>query len=411
MDNHNKRTVTGLLSLALVLALLVPALGQRPVTVPAGTIISLRMDAYLSSDSSRAGDRFTATVFRTLMVDGRVAVPENAKVEGHIIGTTPAERGNKAGTIAIAFDRLAFPKGNSIPVEGTLTTLSEEGRRKIEQDISNEDRVDGGNRTRRAVIFIGSGAGGGAVIGAITTVPKGAAVGADVGALLGTIGVLLSGGEKAEVQPGTEFGMMVEHTFTVDTNIINVEDDRVYDDNDKGDPRQIVITSAESIRFAQTTLRDRGYYNGPSNGVMTNVTHHAIRQLQQDSNLPITGDIDFKTARILDITGEPGLEAGPIDIMNLRASRVAPGSIRISFEVQMKNNGWQILANRLVTGTTLHVYVRGVPPPYSAETGTDHHPFTRIYDNLPNITRVIIHGPHLDSTIDLPGSGAPIDKE
>ena len=76
----------------------------------------------------------------------------------------------------------------------------------------------------------------------------------------------------------------------------------------------------------------------------------------------------------------------------------------------MKNNRWQILVNRFVTGTTLHVYVRGVPPRYSAETGTDHHPFTRTFDNLPNITRVIIHGPQRDLTIDMPGSGVLIDK-
>jgi hypothetical protein len=307
------------------------------------------------------GDRFTATVFRSLTVDGRVVVPENAKVEG---------------------------------------------RRKIEQDISNEDRVEGGNRTRRAVIFIGSGAGAGAVIGAVTTGAKGAAVGADFSALLGTIGVLLSGGEKAEVQPGTEFGIMVERAFTVDTNTINVGDDRDFNDNDKGAPRQTVITSTESIRFAQTILRDRGYYNGPINGVMTNTTHHAIRQLQQDSNLPITGDLDFKTALILDIAGESGFEARPIEIMDPRAGRVDPDSIRISFEVHAKDKGWEVLVNRFVTDKTLHVYVRGVPPQYPAGTGTAHHPFTRTYDNLPSINRVIIHGPQRDLTVDLPGSGA-----
>jgi hypothetical protein len=59
-----------------------------------------------------------------------------------------------------------------------------------------------------------------------------------------------------------------------------------------------------------------------------------------------------------------------------------------------------------VTGNTLHVYVRGTPPRYGQGTTTDRRPFTETYNNLPNVTRVIIHGPQRDYTVDLQGGGA-----
>ncbi len=207
MSSHKGRTAGAVLSLAIVMAFVVPVLGQRVVTAPVGTVIALRMDTNLSSDSSRVGDRFAATVFRSAVVDGRVVVPENTKVEGHVTGVTPTDRG-RAGTLAVTFDRLVFPAGDSVLIHGTLTTLNEEGRRNIERDTRYQE--DAG-RTRRAVAFLGAGDGSGATIG----VAGRRAETTTVGAILGT---LLGNGDKADVRPGAEFGMMVERSFTVDTS-------------------------------------------------------------------------------------------------------------------------------------------------------------------------------------------------
>src|SRR5712691_11076833 len=124
MFNHDQRTACGVFSLVLVVALVAPALGQRLVTVPVGTVVPLRMDTALSSNSSRVGDRFTATVSRSVLLDNRVVLPEGAKVEGHVTGISPGERGRAPGSIAVAFDRIALPDGNAIPIVATLTTLS-----------------------------------------------------------------------------------------------------------------------------------------------------------------------------------------------------------------------------------------------------------------------------------------------
>lgn len=411
MEIHSRRLATLFLSLALSIILAVPASAGQMTTVPVGTIVPLKMDTYLNSETSRAGDRFTATVSRDVMIDGRVAIPANSKLEGHVTGTTPAERGSRTGTIAVAFDRLSIGNGPSIPVDGTLTTLSEEGRRTLDTDISdNEDTVSGGSRTRRAVVFIGGGAGAGAVIGAIAGGGKGAAVGAGVGAVLGTLGVLLTKGDKAEVAPGTEFAMRVERSFAVTSGGVGVAGDRdvrdYRDDEQINNSGQDTFTSSESVRFAQITLRDRGYYTGQINGQMTPATRDAIRQFQREAGIAQTGDLDRRTARELGIASESGLEAAPIEIMDARAERVGRDSIRINLDVRTQGGGWQVFVNRFVRGETLHVYVRGVPPRRSTGTATDNHPFTETYDNMPNVRRVIFHGPQRDLTVDLLGGAS-----
>jgi peptidoglycan hydrolase-like protein with peptidoglycan-binding domain len=471
MSNQKKQEwiVSAVLSVALIFGSGASALGQDVLTVPVGTVIPMRMDTPLSSNSTRVGDPFTATVNGPVMVEGVVAVPEGARVEGHVTGVTSGERGRGAGTLAVSFDRIVLPSGNSIRIDATLTSLSEEGRRRIEQDLRYQDRAASAGQTRRAVVFIGTGANANAAIGVYRGSQNNAT------GLEAVIGVLLGTGQSVEVQPGTEFGMMLERSFSVE---VDTPADRAFDNRDNGvqaqdvfsgadsiraaqialrernyykgpvtgtmnqatreaisnfqhdrnltitgdltiatvralgipvaptdSQSQATFTSADSIRFAQITLRDRGYYTGPINGEMTFGTRNAIRQLQRDNNLPITGELDGRTARLLGIASESGLEGVSIEIVNPRAERVDRDSIRISMDVHTRGTGWQIFVNRFVTNNnTLHVYVRGVPPRYPSGTATDHHPFSETY-NVPNIARVIVHGPQRDFAIDLLAGG------
>jgi hypothetical protein len=134
---------------------------------------------------------------------------------------------------------------------------------------------------------------------------------------------------------------------------------------------------------------------------MNQAMRNAIRQLQRERNLSMNGDLDLSTARELGIASDSGIESAAIEIMNARAERIGPGSIRFSADVHTQGSGWQVFVNRFVTGNTLHVYVRGVAPRYSTGTAIDHHPFTETYNDLPNVARVIIHGPQRDFTADL----------
>ena len=58
------------------------------------------------------------------------------------------------------------------------------------------------------------------------------------------------------------------------------------------------------IKKVQETLRDKGYYTAPVDGIMGPQTRAAIRQYQQSENLPVTGHLDGETAGKLGVGPE-----------------------------------------------------------------------------------------------------------
>jgi peptidoglycan hydrolase-like protein with peptidoglycan-binding domain len=54
-------------------------------------------------------------------------------------------------------------------------------------------------------------------------------------------------------------------------------------------------TSSPTVRYAQTALQDRGYYDGRITGVIGPRTKRAIERFQQRNHLPVTAELDRTT--------------------------------------------------------------------------------------------------------------------
>src|SRR5215471_10640067 len=194
-----------------------PPQNGRAGIVPEGTVISMRMDATLTSRTSHVGDKFTATVAIPVYVDGRTAIPAGSVVEGQITSVTPAKRMSKSGTIAVDFDTLILPNGARMKLTGTLTSADPNDRTTIDQ----EGRVSGSEGNRK-VVFIGGGGAIGAVLGGIASRSAGGAVlGGVLGAGAGVGAVMLSKGEEAEVRAGTPFGIQLTQALQAGDNSLS----------------------------------------------------------------------------------------------------------------------------------------------------------------------------------------------
>jgi hypothetical protein len=59
------------------------------VSVPPGTVLTVRLTQELASKTSNAGDAFTATVSEAVMVDGKPLIPEGSTVSGKVTEAAP----------------------------------------------------------------------------------------------------------------------------------------------------------------------------------------------------------------------------------------------------------------------------------------------------------------------------------
>lgn len=168
-------------------------------TVPADTIIRVRLNEQLNSSTARIGDRFSANVTEPVYAgSGAEVIPVGSKVWGRVSSVTLAQR-RKAGSISVAFNSVQLPNGTSYVINGSLSSLQADN-----VNADNEGTVAGKNNDKRNAVFIGGGAASGALIGAIAGGGKGAAIGAVIGGAVGTGGVMTQRGKDLRLERGQQ---------------------------------------------------------------------------------------------------------------------------------------------------------------------------------------------------------------
>lgn len=79
---------------------------NRTALVPAGTLVTIRLDDGLSTESSRVGDVLHATVVAPVQVEGETVVPEGATVEGHVAMVESSSPLTGRGHLQFKYERL-----------------------------------------------------------------------------------------------------------------------------------------------------------------------------------------------------------------------------------------------------------------------------------------------------------------
>ena len=63
---------------------LMERLTSKPVTVPEGTVLTVRLNETVSSKNNNSGDKFTGTVEEPVEVGGKVVIPKGSTVGGTV---------------------------------------------------------------------------------------------------------------------------------------------------------------------------------------------------------------------------------------------------------------------------------------------------------------------------------------
>jgi len=149
----------------------------RPVVVPAGTVLTVRLGQAVGSKISNSGDSFPATLAAPVVVGGATVIPSGAEAEGTVVQAAPLGRFKGGAVLRVAL--------TSITVGGTPHQVQTAA-------VSREQKGKG----KRSAVMIGGGAGLGALIGGLAGGGKGAAIGAAAGAGAGTAGTAFTGNQN-----------------------------------------------------------------------------------------------------------------------------------------------------------------------------------------------------------------------
>ena len=208
-----KRVATKLSSLIMLSVLLLgglPLLGEQSpadaeaqtrrrtrattARVPAGTQLKVRINETISSESSRVGDRFTATVLSPSRYEG-------AEVRGRISVLDKSGRIKGRTRMALAFDSIRYTDGRTATLRGELTRVYDE---KDSTKVDEEGSLESGSRGKQTAKRGGIGAAAGAILGGIVGGGKGAVVGLIVGGAAGAGSIAIDGGKELKIEEGTE---------------------------------------------------------------------------------------------------------------------------------------------------------------------------------------------------------------
>ena len=172
--------------------------------MPAGTLIPVRVNDWLSSDKNHPGDTFSAVLDQPLIVGGWVVARRGQSIIGRVAVADKASRGSGSSRLGVELAELVVVDGQQLPVRTEL----------VRSSAPRSQGRDAGTVGTTTII--------GAAIGAIAGGGEGAAIGAVAGASAGIAGVMVTRGRPTVIAPETLL------TFRLDSPlIINTERSQV----------------------------------------------------------------------------------------------------------------------------------------------------------------------------------------
>ena len=170
----------------------------QPVTVsiPEGTIVTVRTIDSIDSNVNRAGQSFRASLDAPIVVGDTVVIPKGLNVNLKIVDASSAGKFKGRSELTVSLDSFTY-----------------QGR--TYQIASSDVQEKGGSRGKRSAEVIGGGAVLGAIIGGLAGGGKGAAIGAGAGAAGGTAVQALTHGQQVKIPSETRLDFTLHDPVNV----------------------------------------------------------------------------------------------------------------------------------------------------------------------------------------------------
>ncbi len=174
------------------------AFREREITIPAGTILRLRVQNGFGSDTSRAEDPVRATLVTTIRRNGEEVLPAGSTARGFVTSVTRSGKVKGRARVGVRFTSIA------------------PSRDRERYSMTTRPWVAVAPATKKKdALTIAVPAAGGAAIGALVGGKKGAGIGALAGGGGGTAVVLSTRGKEIHVGRGATLAVKLIEPLTV----------------------------------------------------------------------------------------------------------------------------------------------------------------------------------------------------
>lgn len=89
-----------------------------------GTIIPVELSKSLDAKKARVGDKVEAKLPADLLSRGKIVVPRNSKVIGHVADAKGHNKESPESRVSVAFDRLVMKDGREIPLQAVVQAIA-----------------------------------------------------------------------------------------------------------------------------------------------------------------------------------------------------------------------------------------------------------------------------------------------
>src|SRR5438132_3961940 len=117
--------------LAVIVLLTGVAMSQTPAPdqansaqIAPGTPIPAELAKSLDAHKNKPGDPVNAKVVQDLLSNGKVVIPRDTKIIGHVTEATPKGKGEPGSTLGVAFDKMILKGGRELPFTATIQALA-----------------------------------------------------------------------------------------------------------------------------------------------------------------------------------------------------------------------------------------------------------------------------------------------
>jgi len=116
------------------------AQAQGSSSFPAGTIIPVELSKSLDAKKAKAGDKIEAKIPTDLLSQGKIVIPRNTKVIGHVADTKAHSKESPDSRVGLTFDQLVMKDGREIPLQVVVQAIA----RPLQPAVASDTHMNEG---------------------------------------------------------------------------------------------------------------------------------------------------------------------------------------------------------------------------------------------------------------------------